>query len=474
MSQNYIPQLVFRGKPFITVSAKGISNGLSNTFNDGADFGPDTLLNATAPNQYGPPFTQTTGIQEALNYLIPLGGGQVILKDPSIYYINEPLQILGNVSITITGATKGWVSASTGDQWVGPVIAVSSTFSGSQMLSYFSETQNIGSITIEKLQFLGSPLGNTINGIMTNVVPSGYYQFPQTIIRDVKFSRFNVAFNINSPGGPNIIDNVQVTSSNTCIVANASTHITSLELFSTGSSTTPSFQANGVINVDNVFIAGAQGNNDIICSGGQLNINTVYIQPDAEVGFIQNYNQLIIGNLFIDGVNNNQWLLSVASTPSYTEISNVIMRLSANYSQLFNYNPGLNYSSSIVNIKNFEIVPGSYTFALGSLPPGLTNFEIEGLSEVLTTTTNGITAGTVKAVPLIYKGNYKKVVFYFNGYENDTTTNQTINYPLPFSTIAAITSNNTGLTISASTSGITVTSPNSTATFSGIVVVEGY
>ena len=68
MSQNYIPQLVFRGKPYITVSPRGISNGLSDTLNDGADFGPDTLLNATSPNQYGPPYTQTVGIQEAMNY----------------------------------------------------------------------------------------------------------------------------------------------------------------------------------------------------------------------------------------------------------------------------------------------------------------------------------------------------------------------------------------------------------------------
>jgi len=43
-------------KPYITVSAKGVSNGLSDLINDGADFGPDT------------PGTQTSGIQEAINY----------------------------------------------------------------------------------------------------------------------------------------------------------------------------------------------------------------------------------------------------------------------------------------------------------------------------------------------------------------------------------------------------------------------
>ncbi|MEM4091092.1 MAG: hypothetical protein QXQ46_10225 [Thermoplasmatales archaeon] len=49
---------------YITVSANGISNGLSNIPNDGADFGPDTSG------------TQTSGIQEAINYIFAQGGGK--------------------------------------------------------------------------------------------------------------------------------------------------------------------------------------------------------------------------------------------------------------------------------------------------------------------------------------------------------------------------------------------------------------
>ena len=52
----------------ITVSPKGIANGLSTIPNDGADFGPDTMLGATSPGQIGSPYTETTGIQEAWNY----------------------------------------------------------------------------------------------------------------------------------------------------------------------------------------------------------------------------------------------------------------------------------------------------------------------------------------------------------------------------------------------------------------------
>ena len=97
MSQNYIPQKI-QTKPYITVSAKGVSNGLSNTFNDGADFGPDTLLNATAPNQYGPPFSNTSGIQEAINYARSFANPNTaflpeIYLQPGLYLVHQPIYL---------------------------------------------------------------------------------------------------------------------------------------------------------------------------------------------------------------------------------------------------------------------------------------------------------------------------------------------------------------------------------------------
>ena len=55
------------GKPYITVSSKGLANGQSEDFNDGADFGPDSL-------QSDGSLTQTVGIMEAYNSLpdVPL------------------------------------------------------------------------------------------------------------------------------------------------------------------------------------------------------------------------------------------------------------------------------------------------------------------------------------------------------------------------------------------------------------------
>ena len=61
----------------IILATKGVVNGLSDILNDGAHFGPDTMLGATSPNQYGPPFSQTGGLQEAINYATALSGQQI-------------------------------------------------------------------------------------------------------------------------------------------------------------------------------------------------------------------------------------------------------------------------------------------------------------------------------------------------------------------------------------------------------------
>ena len=56
--------------PNVIVSAKGVANGLSEEYNDGWDFGPDSYNPSVTS---GVPLTQTSGIQEAINYAYPLG-----------------------------------------------------------------------------------------------------------------------------------------------------------------------------------------------------------------------------------------------------------------------------------------------------------------------------------------------------------------------------------------------------------------
>ena len=78
------------GKPYITVSSKGRSNGLSTKINDGADFGPDTTLNATSPNQTGAPYSPYIGIEEAIKYAIANNIGEIRLSAGLFDISNAP------------------------------------------------------------------------------------------------------------------------------------------------------------------------------------------------------------------------------------------------------------------------------------------------------------------------------------------------------------------------------------------------
>ncbi len=86
----------------------------------------------------------------------------------------------------------------------------------------------------------------------------------------------------------------------------------------------------------------------------------------------------------------------------------------------------------------------------------------------------GTTAGSVIYSMPFAGDNYKKFIAYFNGYENDTTTNQTITFPVAFANTPIIVANNTGLSLSASTTTLTITAPDNTTLYTGWVIIEGY
>jgi len=164
MSQNYIPQIVIQTKPYITVSAKGVSNGLSNTFNDGADFGPDTLLNATSPSQYGPPFTQTVGLQEAINYVSTLGGGVVLVKagkyiqstpNTTIYVPSNVIVRGEGIDITVIGMSVQLGSQSqsspplTQNAWLMDLTIDGTSFASNQSGISYNYVQDSGLIRVK-------------------------------------------------------------------------------------------------------------------------------------------------------------------------------------------------------------------------------------------------------------------------------------------------------------------------------------
>ncbi len=96
--------------PYVTVSAKGMSNGLSDIPNDGFDFGPDTLLGTSSKGQYGPPYTQTAGIQEAMNY-----AATSQLYSATEGYMFYPIRLLAGKYEFSTPITYGIGNHSTSD-----------------------------------------------------------------------------------------------------------------------------------------------------------------------------------------------------------------------------------------------------------------------------------------------------------------------------------------------------------------------
>jgi len=88
-------------------------------------------------------------------------------------------------------------------------------------------------------------------------------------------------------------------------------------------------------------------------------------------------------------------------------------------------------------------------------------------------TLSGTTAGSViSSMP--DQGYYKCFAAQAIGYENDTTTSQTINFPTAFANTPTITTNTTGLSLSVSTTELTINAPNNTTAYNGFIKIEGF
>jgi len=84
------------GKPYITVSSKGLANGLSEYINDGADFGPDSL-------QADGSLTQTCGIQEAVVYI------EAVITNKPVNWFTQGVIMLRSMDTFILGKTVNFI-----------------------------------------------------------------------------------------------------------------------------------------------------------------------------------------------------------------------------------------------------------------------------------------------------------------------------------------------------------------------------
>jgi len=100
--------------------------------------------------------------------------------------------------------------------------------------------------------------------------------------------------------------------------------------------------------------------------------------------------------------------------------------------------------------------------------------QIDGsINSSLVTSLSGTTAGSVQWSQY-FQGQFKAFAAQFIGYENDSTTSQTITFPTPFVNTPVVVVNTTGLTITVTTTTLTIGAPDNTTTYSGIVEVKGF
>ena len=505
-----------RGKPYITVSAKGIVNGLSRYPNDGADFGPDTTLGATAPGEYGAPYTQTTGLQETVNY----GGnsedvtakiiGEIKLSVPVILPAKN-ITIIGSLyNINTNGAnpTRG-ASAIVADTDFQPI-----TYNGvsvNYLLYSQTEITDISNqLNIYGILFSGYPISvgsessttsnSNVNGIAINNTLAHLY------IDYCKINLLNNGIVINSSGGPKYIGHTHwtYTADNAYgVICNGNTELVldSPEFFTF--KTTP----NAYVYVSNastlglsVRISNANFANNYACINGAIQY--------GNFGNVQVSNSYFDGGYILAPVYNN----SDGNGPyaGSAELDNIILGDNATTNAVINVT-GSTAINTVITVHNLIMIDppngenyylfyqqstasyqsGIQLYINGFFPTknGLSmisnivqianvsgynaNIHLTGITN-FTSSTAGTTAGTVNMDVIEYTPLFKKIMITFNGYENDTTTDQTILYPLPFTVNFGQGLTTVSLTLTLESNGITITAPNSTNTYSGFVIIQGY
>ena len=459
--------------PYIVVSSKGVANGLSEEYNDGWDFGPDSY---SPTSTSAIPYTETTGFQEAWNYAgsiarySSLGSGYIL---PEVRFLDGKFDLNADVTMplfpnaelqipafSIIGTGYGYIEGGT-------------LINGNSYHIYIGKSSYVQTGN-------SSFLISGINFLNTNIVIAGDYAAnPNCIIRDVSLLIHGNATATASLDLSNTSNFAQLDFDNIfSIIAPVSiggayqlsaTSFTAKEGFYIGNSSNPSTlpTANKGTRVNQIGVVN-------MAEGIQINYG------DTNASFaVWEIDNNGTGNAGLNGITNN-----VPSGDTFTlniEVGTMVINTTTNF---FVQNSGAGTLNVKMHIKHLTLQTAVNDF---TVPSGInieeftvdeiTNLTSTGTSSAnlpILSSTSGTTAGTVSMRFNEYASSHKKIIITFNGYENDTTTDQTVGFPMAFSNSAIITGNNTGLTISASTTGITITAPDSTTTYSGIVIVEGY
>ncbi|MEM4115253.1 MAG: hypothetical protein QXP59_04515 [Saccharolobus sp.] len=480
-----------KSKPYVTVSSKGLANGLSDKINDGADFGPDTSN------------TLTSGIQEAINYIFTLGGGKIQLLSGifnlNVAYVQQQLAIPNahvieipenpdtNEIITIEIAG---IASSLWDYQISYSPAATTPMNGiAGSIIFFNGYLTSGEAAGAAVFGSAPPTSanhynNNVNIILKDLTfrslpPTTTTQYQPTMVQLDNFAGYiltNVVVDVYTIDGS--IPNIYILNTN--------------NQYSIGISVNPPNFGNGLAIFDNVYIIGYQYG--LVLSFGSnyvqhVHIKQIFIQYcyyGINIGNVGNYPPVID---FADIEQCAYPILFNNSSPIWLPKAHFQLQSQGAWSST-NWNNAVQYftstgSANVYGEIEMYITGGSPTDnpLLGGNTQYLSTLifhQILGQGAIakypytsMGSATAGTTAGSIQQIVQSYSP-IQKIVFYFNGYENNTTTNQTISFLNAFSSFATITTNTTGLSLSTSLTGLTITAPNSTTTYSGIVIVEGY
>ena len=189
------------------VTSKGIINGLSVLPNDGTGwFGPDTTLGATARGQYGSPYTETVGIQEAINAYA--AKGYTILLLPGEYTIHSAItynptpvsaellpgiSIIGHAPFTTNSAFSGY----------GVTITPASDFPSSTYIFSFNGLQSSSHLAFVQLENI-----NFINGTNTSVSGTYHYNANAAIYSNLHYQSFSISHAVDGNSNNTTVINV--------------------------------------------------------------------------------------------------------------------------------------------------------------------------------------------------------------------------------------------------------------------------
>jgi hypothetical protein len=437
------------GKPFITVSSKGLANGQSEYFNDGADFGPDSL-------QADGTLTQSTGIKEALQYAInnPVGyssavGGYWIHKVQLLsgyFTISKP--IILNVPIRIMNLTLEGIDS------MSPYIGCEFNSSSTDEYPYAininnSDIHNINYINIQWSNFQiyavpgYSPYGfvsfdfssiNTNNNVFIgynlNVSNPGF----TTPLNLLGFSEIHM-FDFEAYGGSVNLNGSDITLTN---------GYTSAAIYVSGSVCFSDVPVNPIGDLLLLDLKGAALSFGIYDKSNTFTIQTVHAHDfiglgafDSAIAFLNASGTITINNLIMEN-------FTADGLPS--DINFIFQQGGGNH------------------IINNLIVKNIFS---------TNNYHWSGMPTV-PSTTSGTTAGSFVSNQVESSKIYKKVIINLNGYENDSTTAQTYTFPVAFSTVAVITTNSASVPgVSTSLTEFSI-APDTTTAYTGIIVIEGY